>query len=44
MKKRDYQTLHKLKQRNSCCITGLRVLVTVGSSIMDITHTIKWLW
>jgi hypothetical protein len=34
---------HKLKQRNSAFIAVLHFTVTVCSSTMSITHTIRWM-
>ena len=37
----NYPTLHKLKLNNSAFIAALHFTVTVGSSIMSITHTLE---
>ena len=41
----EHERLSKLEKRNySTCIAVLHFTVTVESSIMSITYTLKWVW
>ena len=45
MNLRNYQILHlrhKFKNKNNTCIAVLHFTVTIGSSMIAITHTAKW--
>jgi len=43
---RDYPTLHSFTNysKGTALLVLFYISITVGSSIMSVTHTLKWVW